>query len=226
MDMKLKEVADLLHVSNKTIYRWIKDGKIPCYRINHQYRFHRYEIEKWASMKDHSGSKINSVKHITDNELSQQSDLLWRVKNGGIYYRINSLDINSALSNTLDLLNLHHSVNRDYLLEMLCKRESMAPTSVGYGIALPHPREPLIPDVHNESISICFLDKPINGYALDSEPVNTLILILSATPETHLKTLARISFLCKDEGFLKLIKSVACRENIFSFIEKFDESIK
>ena len=47
MDLKIKDVADLLHVSETTIRRWLADRKIPAYRINHQYRFDRVEIENW-----------------------------------------------------------------------------------------------------------------------------------------------------------------------------------
>ena len=48
MDLKLKDVADLLNVSEVTIRRWLADGKIPAYRINNQYRFSREEIEDWV----------------------------------------------------------------------------------------------------------------------------------------------------------------------------------
>ena len=47
MDLKIKDVAELLNVSKTTIRRWLSDGKIPAYRLNHQYRFNRGEIESW-----------------------------------------------------------------------------------------------------------------------------------------------------------------------------------
>ena len=48
MDLKIKDVADLLNVSESTIRRWISDGKIPAYRINQHYYFSRTEIENWV----------------------------------------------------------------------------------------------------------------------------------------------------------------------------------
>jgi len=32
-----------LSVSEKTVYRWIKQGFLPAYRVNDQYRFNRQE---------------------------------------------------------------------------------------------------------------------------------------------------------------------------------------
>ena len=48
MDLKLKDVTELLNISEATIKRWISDGKIPYYRLNNQYRFSRSEIETWV----------------------------------------------------------------------------------------------------------------------------------------------------------------------------------
>src|ERR1700722_15932425 len=47
MDLKIKDVAELLHISETTVRRWLVDGKIPAYRLNRQYRFSRSEIEDW-----------------------------------------------------------------------------------------------------------------------------------------------------------------------------------
>jgi nitrogen PTS system EIIA component len=47
MDLKIKDVAELLNVSEVTIRRLLTEGKIPAYRIKHQYRFNREEIQEW-----------------------------------------------------------------------------------------------------------------------------------------------------------------------------------
>lgn len=49
MRLSVKDVAGLLKVSEKTIYRWIKQETIPCYRVNEQFRFNRSELLEWAT---------------------------------------------------------------------------------------------------------------------------------------------------------------------------------
>ena len=44
MQLGVREAARLLGVSEKTIYRWIKEGRLPAYRINEQHRFNRAEL--------------------------------------------------------------------------------------------------------------------------------------------------------------------------------------
>ena len=39
MDLKVKDVAELLHLSEITIRRWVQEGKIPAYRLDHHIFF-------------------------------------------------------------------------------------------------------------------------------------------------------------------------------------------
>ena len=49
MRLGVREAAGLLDVSEKTIYRWIGQQKLPFYRISEQYRFNRAELLEWAT---------------------------------------------------------------------------------------------------------------------------------------------------------------------------------
>ena len=58
MDLKIKDVAELLNVSETTIRRWLQENKIPAYKLNHQYRFSTAEIEDWVL-----SCKMGKIKH-------------------------------------------------------------------------------------------------------------------------------------------------------------------
>ena len=51
MNLSVRDAATLLNVSEKTIYRWIKQQTIPAYRVQDQYRFNRAEILEWATSR-------------------------------------------------------------------------------------------------------------------------------------------------------------------------------
>ncbi len=42
-----KEVAELLQVSEDTIWNWLKAGTIPGYRFGGRWRINKVEFEKW-----------------------------------------------------------------------------------------------------------------------------------------------------------------------------------
>jgi len=45
--LTIKQVADYLQLNEKTIYRIIKTGQIPCFKVGGSWRFKKTVIEKW-----------------------------------------------------------------------------------------------------------------------------------------------------------------------------------
>lgn len=42
-----REVAEMLKVHERTISRWIKDGRLPAIRLGNRYRISRQDLEKF-----------------------------------------------------------------------------------------------------------------------------------------------------------------------------------
>ena len=111
-------------------------------------------------------------------------------------------------------------MDREKITDALLKREEMMSTSIGGGIAIPHPRTPVITDVENASVSICMLEEPVDFRSLDGIKVHTLFIVLSANPKRHLEALSHISFLCQKKDFRQLLEDRAENDTILSYIEK------
>ena len=45
--LTLDEVAEFLHINPMTVYAWVKDGKIPAFKIGKVWRFKKTEIDEW-----------------------------------------------------------------------------------------------------------------------------------------------------------------------------------
>ncbi len=45
--MTVKDVADYLDVHPMTIYKYVKDGRIPAFKIGDSWRIRRDSIQKW-----------------------------------------------------------------------------------------------------------------------------------------------------------------------------------
>lgn len=67
--MTLEEVADYLRVTEKTVYRLLRRGKIPATKVGHQWRFHRASIDEWLNGNS-VGVKAN-ILVIDDEEIIQ-----------------------------------------------------------------------------------------------------------------------------------------------------------
>jgi excisionase family DNA binding protein len=51
--LTLREVCQLLRVHPSTVYRLIKTGKLPAFKIGRDFRFNRESIEKWRFAQEH-----------------------------------------------------------------------------------------------------------------------------------------------------------------------------
>ncbi len=65
--MTLEEVAQYLRVTKKTIYRLLKQGKIPASKVNQQWRFNSASIDEWLQ-RNSVGAKA-TILVIDDEEV-------------------------------------------------------------------------------------------------------------------------------------------------------------
>jgi len=95
---------------------------------------------------------------------------------------------------------------------VLSERERIQSTGVGGGVAIPHGS---IDRLDRTIGAVLLCPEPIAFDAIDSAPVSILFAVTAPRKATgeHLKTLARVSKLFRDEGFrARLLRSQTGRE--------------
>lgn len=53
--MTIKDIADYLDVHPMTIYKYVKEGKIPAFKIGTNWRIRRDSIKKWITENEKKG---------------------------------------------------------------------------------------------------------------------------------------------------------------------------
>jgi len=223
MKLLVKDAARLLDVSEKTIYRWIKQGSIPAYRLNEQYRFNRAELLEWATARRIAVSP--EIFREEDSEAASLPHLHEALQAGGIHYRIGGSDKASVLHSVVETMRLPEEVDREFLHEVLMAREALGSTGIGDGIAIPHVRNPVILHLQRPLVTVCFLERPVEYGALDGRPVNTLFTLISPTVRAHLHLLSRLSFALRDSTFKDGVLRQAAREELMAAVERCEQRI-
>jgi PTS system nitrogen regulatory IIA component len=223
MKLTVRDVSEMLDVSEKTVYRWLNERKLPGYRMSGQYRFSRAEVLEWAT-----ANKLNVP--LGALQESEHSDLplptlLDAIQLGGIFYRIGGSDRESALRSAVEVVRLPDEVDRGFLLQVLLAREELASTGIGDGVAIPHSRYPIVLHVNKPLVSLCFLEKPIDFGALDGEPVHALFTMISSSMRAHLHLLSRLSFALRDVEFKSLVMAQAGRDELMQAIRRITEDL-
>ncbi len=111
------------------------------------------------------------------------------------------------------LTGLHERMIFDVLLQ----REKLGTTGIGRGIAIPHGKMQELERLHG---LFARLPKPIDFDAIDEQPVDLIFLLLA--PESagadHLKALARISRLLRDEAVCEKLRGADDPEALFALL--------
>ena len=160
------------------------------------------------------------MKNKTDGRPDGEWDLATLVEHGGVHHDVSGANVKELVSVMLDLLPPIPAIDMDRLFREILEREALISTGVGRGIALPHPRNPMLGEGDMPLVAIVFPDRPIDWNTQDGSRVHTVFLMISSSVKQHLGTLSKINFLCQQERFHSLIKDRASREDIIAAIRE------
>jgi len=107
--------------------------------------------------------------------------------------------------------------NERAIFDILMQREKLGSTAVGNGIAIPHGKMPGLTRLFG---LFARLDRPVDFDALDNQPVDLVFLLLA--PEgagaDHLKALARIARLLRDQTIAHKLRATEDAETLYAVL--------
>ena len=197
MQLTVKEIARLTDVTEKKVREWIRNEGLPAYVVKEIYRCNRAELLEWATT--HKIAVSPEIFQGEDRSEERLPSLAEALESGGIQHRVAGKDKTAVLKSVVKLLPLPENVEREFLLSALLTREALGSTGIGRGIAIPHVRNPIILNVKKPSVTLCFLEQPIDFGAPDGVPVRVLFVLISNTVRTHLHLLSKLAFVLSQE---------------------------
>ena len=105
------------------------------------------------------------------------------------------------------------------IFDVILERERLGTTGVGNGVAIPHGRMKSLDKVHGFFMK---LDNPIDFESVDNKPVDLVFMLLA--PEgagaDHLKALAKVSRLLRDDIICSKIRGSSSDDAIFALFSE------
>ena len=146
------------------------------------------------------------------------------LRSGGIITGLPGSDKGEILREVVERLRLPEDFDRSVLHQLFLSREAAGSTAVGDGIAIPHPRHPVVMPAGRPTLTLFFLDRPVDFGAPDRQPVHTLFVLISPTIRAHLRMLARIACALRDEHFRAVLKRRGSTEEILREVQRVEDS--
>lgn len=114
-------------------------------------------------------------------------------------------------------------LNERAIFDVLLERERLGTTGVGNGIAIPHGKLNELDGLYGLFARV---EKPVDFDSIDDDPVDLIFVLLA--PEgagaDHLKALARVSRLLRDETVCEKLRGSDTPEALFAILNEQSES--
>jgi PTS system nitrogen regulatory IIA component len=220
MILNLNSAAKLLQVSEDQVSRWVQSAALPAQSIQDRYQFDRIELLEWAWR--HKRPICPSVATDGDGWTPMLAPAL---EIGGIHYDLPGNDKASVYRSLIEALPLPETIDREHLWQVLIARESLCPTGMGDGIAIPHPRNPVVLHLDQPVFAIGFPAVPIKDFgAFDNRPVRSLLLIVSPTVRLHLRILAALTAALHSPDVVRSLDKRVRPEELIATLDRVDRS--
>ena len=123
-----------------------------------------------------------------------------------------------------DLVEHAYDIKADTVVEALNTRESLGPTGVGHGVALPHAR---IEGLTNVTGAFVLLDKPIDFSSPDRQPVDLAFALFAPVDAgvEHLKALALVSRTLRDAAICTKLRANPDAGTLYTILTE-DKSVQ
>jgi PTS system nitrogen regulatory IIA component len=202
--LTIKEVAEHLQVSERTVSDWAQKGEIPCGKLGNSWRFKRIEVERWLDKKLVGNKRESETPAVAIEEVLTKE-------------RVFFLDasVKREVMNALidSLAQTPEIVDRDELAFEIFQREELMSTGIGLGVAIPHVR---LPSLNKMIMSAALLRSGLEDYdSLDGQPVQ-LVFMIAAGHHQHAEYLKLLSSLAN------LVKKEAIRQQLIDSISPED----
>lgn len=204
MYLSVADVASLFGVPERDVYQWIHDDGLPVERVDGTFRVDRVELLEWATLRRRQVSPALFRLSAVDQQ-DDPARLDRALAAGTVLRDLKATSKEQLLAQMVAEVPLSEAISRPTLVELLLAREALGTTAVGDGIAIPHPRFPLLLPQVQPSVSVAFLDEPIDYGAADAQRVHTLFLLVTPTMSLHLELLSRLASALTDPMFRAVV---------------------
>ncbi|MBI2212240.1 MAG: helix-turn-helix domain-containing protein [Acidobacteria bacterium] len=188
--LTIRQLAEYLMVSEKTVYRMLDRNQLPAVRVGAQWRFRRQDIDNWLTDEvrrvEHEGQR-SVLDALEPSELAIHPML--SPENVWIATHPASRDELLALMTHEASLDPH--VDRDQLYRSVREREILCSTALLDHAAFPHPVDPRPFRFTRKRVLLAVLAAPLDFQDPHHHTPRVVAMILARSTQGHLLALSR-----------------------------------
>ena|SRR5258708_64123 len=212
--LTIRQLAEYLMVSEKTVYRMLDRSQLPAIRVGSQWRFRKQDIDNWLT------DEVRRVEYEGQHgalDALEASEIaiapLLTEENVWLSVAPASRDELLALMTSEATLDAH--VDRDQLLRSIREREAICSTAVLESAAFPHPGDPRLFRFSRKRVLLAVLRDRLDFLDPHGHRPRVVAMILARSVQGQLLAFSRAIKLFADPALVeRLIAAQTAEEAI------------
>jgi len=216
----VSDVVRMLHVPEATVYRWIRQGDIPCIERRGKHFFNQSTLLTWADSKHIHLKESSLVEQKSESMGDPPYSILGNaIKAGNVFKNFPSKSVHNLFKEIPIQMHLPKNI-KNILSEQLLKRELLSSTGIGNGVAIPHPKYLIGEKISQSMIGTFFLETPLDFKAPDKMPVFVVFVLLSTNSFYHIELLSQLTSFLNHSETSDFLKQSPSLENLVDQLQK------
>ena len=231
-DFDISSLAAYLHLTPDQVRKMADRGRLPGRRVSGQWRFSQAEIHQWFEQRiglsdEQELTQVEKVLRLAGEKTLEESfhipDLL-AMEN--VYVPFLARTKSSVIQKICDLTAETGKLwEPSKMAEALQSREELHPTALENGVALLHPRRPMVSIMGDPFLALGVTSSGIPFGGPRGCLTDIFFLIGSTSESVHLRLLARLSRLIQQPELLENIRDADNPQMAWDIINEFDENL-
>lgn len=221
MLLTVQNLSAILLVPEATVYRWVEERGLPAFQVNGRLRANPVQVLEWATEKrvPMRSEGISLATNVDYDSAGRRPNidpgLEEALRRGGVHHGLRGDSAREILEWMVARLPSTCQVNREDLMQLLLQREAQGTTYVAEGVAVPHPRCPVIDPSQPPTLMIATLAQPL-AWGPEGENAEVLCLLLSPNVRAHLHLVSKLVGAIPQTHFRDLLRKHSPLEDVCS----------
>jgi nitrogen PTS system EIIA component len=216
--LTLKQLAEHLQLSERTIYRLLGRGQLPGFKVGGHWRFRRSVVDYWLDLRM---GRISSaeLREMDQEWLATPLSLSDALAEENALLPLTGESTRDIIRDLLRAVAFPEPVDADQLLTRVWEREELSSTATDGGVAFLHTARWAGRVMHRHNLfAIGRLKAAVDFGAMDGGRTDVLLLLLARDARQHLILLAKAARLCRQPGFLEGVRNASSSRDVVSLV--------
>ncbi|MGA7616494.1 MAG: helix-turn-helix domain-containing protein [Thermoanaerobaculia bacterium] len=222
--LNIRQLAEYLMVSEKTVYRMLDRNQLPALRVGTQWRFRRQDIDAWLEQQVQRPASAGNPETL-DTFASSELSIHPLLSEQNVWLSIEADSRDALLERMLREGDLDPDVDRDQLLRSILDREAICSTALVEQAAFPHPVDPRPFHFSRKRVLIATLREPLEFNDPHGHQPSVIAMILARRIQGHMLAFSRALKIFADPVLIDALLSVGTPADAIEAIRIAEEPL-